>query len=129
MPYTDERKRKQRAEADDEERADDAARKKKRRAEAGDEGRADDAVRKKRQRAKARDKPVDERSKLYLLIKSRVTRLTDLDIAADDASLDKLNLDELSDLKKSLDKHLERESSQNFLPITIFLHIIIIILF
>ena len=88
--------------------------------EAGDEGRADHAAREKRRRAEASDKPVNERSRLYLIIKSRVTRLADLDIAADNASLDKLSLDELNDLKKSLDEHLERASSQNFLPITIF---------
>jgi hypothetical protein len=92
---------------------------KRRRVDAGDEGRAKDAARKKRRRAEANDKPVDERSKLYRLIKSRVMRLADLDIAADDASLDKLNLDELDDLKKLLDKHLERASSQNLLPMTI----------
>jgi hypothetical protein len=79
---------------------------KRRRAEAGDEGRANDAARKKRQRAEVGDElKRSKNSKLCHLIKSRVMRLADLDIAADDASLEKLNLEELNDLKKSLDKH------------------------
>jgi hypothetical protein len=93
------RMKRQRAEAGDEGRANNRVRMKRQRAEAGDEGRAKDAAYRKRRRAEASDKPLDERSKLYPLIKSRVTRLPDLDIAADDASLDKLNLDELNDLK------------------------------
>ena len=110
------RKRSQRVEAGEEGRAKEVASHQKRRAEAGDEGRANEvASRKKRRRAKAGDKPVDERLRLYRLIKSRAMRLADLDIAADDASLDKLNLDELNDFMKSLDKHLQRASSHNLL--------------
>jgi hypothetical protein len=135
MPDTKERMKSRRAEAGDEGRAKDAVRKRSQRVEAGDEGRAKDAVRKrsqrveageegrtkevasrkKRRRAEAGNKPVDERLRLYRLIKSRAMRLADLDIAADDASLDKLNLDELNDFMKSLDKHLQRASSHNLL--------------
>jgi hypothetical protein len=130
MPHTSEQKKRRREVAGDEGRTNDAARKKRQYAEEA-------ASRKKIKLNSPASKPVDddetminnnvsnelqssERSRLYRLIKSRVTRLADLDIAADDASLDKLNLTELDDLKKLLDKHLERASSQNFLPITIF---------
>jgi hypothetical protein len=103
------------------------------RAEAGDVGRANKAAR------LFSATPVDDdetkwkiilsnnihnqRIRLYRLIKGRVTRLSDLDIAADDASLEKLNVGELNDLKKPLDRHLKSASSHNFLPIvTCFEH-------